>query len=578
MSYQALYRKYRSQDFKEISGQKHITKTLMNALLQNKVAHAYLFSGPRGTGKTSIAKIFAKTINCKNYPTSEPCNECENCISITKNMNSDVIEIDAASNNGVDEIREIRDKVKYLPSSCRYKVYIIDEVHMLSTGAFNALLKTLEEPPKHVIFILATTEPHKIPATILSRCQRFDFKGISVNEISDRIKYICEQENIKIEEGAIELVAETAEGGMRDALSLLDQLSSFCSDGIKEADVYSVAGIVSRNMIFDLFNHINMFDASESLKVLNNILEDGKDASRIVNDMISVLRDLLIFKNTKSELLEKSYFKKEEFINLANNLSNQKIYFYLNVLNEVQNQIKYTTQKRAYLELGIVKMADEFENKENILNDKVILLEKELKNLKSKIENGEIEVKDNKQTSSKNKKAPVENNSNVKYVDYKDVEYILNNASKSKKELILKGWERLNQIDDFELKMIARLLYRAELVAMTENKMLLVYDDVLTCNRMMKNDSKSVVFNILNAKTHLIDDYICIPKDKWITILNDFKEKIKQGIKPVELEPIDLKVVESYETNVKIVKKNPEVLDKALEIFDKNLINVKENE
>ena len=573
MSYQALYRQYRSQDFKEISGQKHITKTLKNALLQNKVAHAYLFSGPRGTGKTSIAKIFAKTINCQNYPTDEPCNECPNCISITKNMNSDVIEIDAASNNGVDEIREIRDKVKYLPSSCRYKVYIIDEVHMLSTGAFNALLKTLEEPPKHVIFILATTEPHKIPATILSRCQRFDFKGISVSEISERIKFICEKENIKIEDSAIELVAETAEGGMRDALSLLDQLSSFCKNQITESDVYSVAGIVSRDMMFNLFNKINQFDGSESLKILNDILEDGKDSSRIINDMISLLRDILIFKNTKSGLLEKSYFKKEEFISLSNLLSNQKIYFYLNILNDCQNQIKFTTQKRAYLELAIVKMSDEFENEENVLIEKVTLLEKEVSVLKSKLESGSF----TQSTSSKSIEKK-ESKSTIKYVNYKDIEFILNNASKSKKELLLKGWDRLNQIDDFELKMISKLLYKGELVAMTENKMLLVYDDILTCNRMMKTDSKKVVFSILNAKTNLVDDYICIPKDKWLSILNDYKDKRRQGMSVVELNPIEIKVVESYESDVKIIKKNPEVLEKALEIFEKDLINIKENE
>ena len=573
MAYQALYRQYRSQDFTEVYGQKHITQTLKNALLQNKVAHAYLFSGPRGTGKTSIAKIFAKAINCKHYPTDNPCNECENCISITKNMNSDVIEIDAASNNGVDEIREIRDKVKYLPSSCRYKVYIIDEVHMLSTGAFNALLKTLEEPPKHVIFILATTEPHKIPATILSRCQRFDFKGISVSEISDRIRFICEKENISIEEGAIELIAETAEGGMRDALSLLDQLSSFCKETIKESDVYSVAGIVSRDLTFKLFNSINKFDASDSLKVLNEILEGGKEASRVTNDMITLLRDLLIYKNTDSQLLAKSYFKKDDFKALADSVSNQKIYFYLNVLNDIQNQIKFTTQKRAYLELGIVKMADEFENKENILNDKVILLEKEIKNLKNKLENVNV-----KEVISGNKKAETSSKSNVSYLDYKDVEYILNHASKNKKELLLSGWEKLNLIEDFNLKIISRLLYKAELVAMTEDKMLLVYDDIQTCNRMMKPDSKKVVFDILNAKHKLVEDYICLPKDKWMLILNDFKSKMKATGLPISLDPIELRVVVSYESDVKIEKKQVEVIEKAMEMFDKTKVNIKENE
>ncbi|MCS3380764.1 DNA polymerase III subunit gamma/tau, partial [Bacillus velezensis] len=223
MGYQALYRVFRPQQFEDVVGQEHITKTLQNALLQKKFSHAYLFSGPRGTGKTSAAKIFAKAVNCEHAPVEEPCNECAACKGITNGSISDVIEIDAASNNGVDEIRDIRDKVKFAPSAVTYKVYIIDEVHMLSIGAFNALLKTLEEPPAHCIFILATTEPHKIPLTIISRCQRFDFKRITSKAIVGRMKTIVDAEQLKVEEGALDIIASAADGGMRDALSLLDQ-------------------------------------------------------------------------------------------------------------------------------------------------------------------------------------------------------------------------------------------------------------------------------------------------------------------------------------------------------------------
>ena len=232
VSYQALYRVWRPQNFIDVVGQEHVTKTLQNALLQDKISHAYLFSGPRGTGKTSAAKILAKAVNCERAPVAEPCNECSACLGITDGSISDVIEIDAASNNGVEEIRDIRDKVKYAPSSVKYKVYIIDEVHMLSIGAFNALLKTLEEPPKHVIFILATTEPHKIPLTIISRCQRFDFKRITAKAIVNRMKLIASETGVECDEEALQIIARAAEGGMRDALSLLDQAISFSNEKV----------------------------------------------------------------------------------------------------------------------------------------------------------------------------------------------------------------------------------------------------------------------------------------------------------------------------------------------------------
>ncbi len=387
MAYKALYRTYRPATFDEVAGQEHITKTFRNALKNNKIAHAYLFSGPRGTGKTTIAKIIAKAVNCEHAPVENPCNECAICRGIDDNTISDVIEIDAASNNGVDEIREIRDKVKYLPGVGKYKVYIIDEVHMLSIGAFNALLKTLEEPPKHVIFILATTEPHKIPATIHSRCQRFDFRGVSIPETIGRLNTIIKEENISIEDEAIKVIAESAEGGMRDAISLLDQVVSYTEDKITIEDIHAIKGTVSNTSLLNIANAIYKNNAVEAIKQLDELVSLGKEAPRLVGNLIKFYRDILIYKNVNTSEMEQLIYSDPQFIELSKSLSNNLIFYYIDILNKTQNDMKRTTNAKLYMELALIKMVDKVEKQEIVIEDEIKWLKAEITNLQNKLNN-----------------------------------------------------------------------------------------------------------------------------------------------------------------------------------------------
>ena len=538
MAYIALYRAYRPQAFKEVSGQEHIVRTIQNAIINNKVAHAYLFSGPRGTGKTTIAKIMAKAINCPNCKDGEPCNECEICKGITKGMISDVVEIDAASNNGVDEIRDIRDKVKYLPSECKYKVYIIDEVHMLSTGAFNALLKTLEEPPVHAIFILATTEPHKIPATILSRCQRFDFRGVGVKEIINRINFITKEEGIKINDEAIELIAECAEGGMRDALSLLDEAISFAGNEVTAKDVYQVSGAVNLDNMLELAQDVLDKDSGKVLSSLERIIDLGKEIPKICNDLISFYRDMLIFKNNPK--VEKALYNNKEFIKLSKKTSNQKIYFYLNVLNEAQNNMKFTNQKRTYLELALVKMSDYLEQISVDNSSMIAALEEKIEKLEAKLNNLSI-------TPIKETIKPVEEvqmvqkrNSEYNYIEIGMIENILNNGNVNKKKVLL---TKISQIkNNKKEKLIAANLEEATVVASSASECIITLNQTYLCDFMMQKANKQKVLSLINSEEHLITNYYAIPANIWEAILLDYTIQFKSGIKKPQLAHINIDV------------------------------------
>lgn len=350
MAYKALYRTYRPQKFSEIIGQETIVRTLQNEIKENKISHAYLFSGPRGTGKTTIARVFAKALNCPNGLDAEPCNECEVCKEITEGVNPDVIEIDAASNNGVDEIRAMKDRIGFLPAGSKYKIYIIDEVHMLSASAFNALLKTLEEPPKHVIFILATTEPHKILPTVLSRCQRYDFKALSPNEIYNVLENVCLKENAAFDKEALMHIAKASDGGLRDALSFLDQALSFCDEKITDDDAASVTGTVSKQKLIDLAEAMKDKKLTESINLVSELQDSGKETGKIVNGLLEFYRDILMIKNNAIDNPD------EKYVIFSKKISLDEVYFYIDIINDVQNKIRYNNQAAIYLQVAIIRI------------------------------------------------------------------------------------------------------------------------------------------------------------------------------------------------------------------------------
>lgn len=357
MGYTALYRKFRPTKFSEIVGQEHIKKTLKNQLISDRVGHAYLFNGGRGTGKTTTAKILARAVNCLNPKDGEPCNECEICKGALDGSLTDIIEMDAASNNSVEDVRSIREAVNFLPTKAKYRVYIIDEVHMLSTGAFNALLKTLEEPPEHVKFILATTEPQKLPATILSRCQRFDFKRISNEDIVKDLEYVCKESDIKITPKALELIAVLAEGGMRDALSILERCSQEGTDEIDENKVKDLIGIPKTVFINNIVESVVNEDVEGTLNNLQEVIEDGKDINNLVWEIIKYIKDVLLYKSTgKTELYNDEEIEKIK--NISDKTSKLDLINLICELSEIENSMKLSTQKLIILQTGLIKLCN----------------------------------------------------------------------------------------------------------------------------------------------------------------------------------------------------------------------------
>lgn len=378
MEYTALYRRFRPMTFGEIVGQNHITTTLRNQVIADRVGHAYLFTGCRGCGKTSSAKVLARAINCLNPRNGEPCNECDICKSALDGSLTDIVEMDAASNNSVDDIRAIRDEVNFLPTVAKYRVYIIDEVHMLSTGAFNALLKTLEEPPKHVKFILATTEPQKLPATILSRCQRFDFKKISDKDISTNLEKICEECNIEYTQGAINLIAELSEGAMRDALSILERCAQDGENKINEEKIKELVGIPKIEYIYRIVQKIIENDSEGVLSVTKEVIDEGKDLNNLLWEMIKYIRDILLYMSTKE--ISNIYGEQDisKIKDICDKTNNERLLNIIYSLSELENSIKWSSQKNIVFQVGILKLC----------SNSTMSLEERVKKLEKSIENG----------------------------------------------------------------------------------------------------------------------------------------------------------------------------------------------
>ncbi|MCI2775329.1 DNA polymerase III subunit gamma/tau [Staphylococcus petrasii] len=565
MNYQALYRMFRPQSFEDVVGQEHVTKTLRNAISKGKQSHAYIFSGPRGTGKTSIAKVFAKAINCLNPHDGEPCNECAICKGITQGTNGDVIEIDAASNNGVDEIRNIRDKVKYAPSESKYKVYIIDEVHMLTTGAFNALLKTLEEPPAHAIFILATTEPHKIPPTIISRAQRFDFKAIGTEQIIERLHFVAEEQELQYDDAALEFIAKASEGGMRDALSIMDQAIAFGDEHLTLQDVLDVTGSVDEAALNDLFKEVVDGNVKEAFARYHRFIAEGKEVNRLINDMIYFVRDTIMNKTVEGETEYDALIR----------FDLETLYHLIDIINDTLVSIRFSVNQNVHFEVLLVKIAEMIKNQpENVQNvattqvaaephNEVLLqrmeqLENELKTLKAQGITQPSSKTNTTQANNRGKRA------NKNPFSMTQIAKVLDEANKEDIQLLKKHWQEvIDYAKSNDKKSLVSLLQNSVPVAASAKRVLVQFDEEIHCEIVNRDEEKrsnieNVVRNIINKDVEVVG----VPSDQWMRVRSEYLNNRRNNDSE-----------ESKEAN-KNEEKEIDVAQKARDLFGEETVNL----